>query len=483
MAFPQITRKIIEYSLSTFLRKGLSLVILPLITRVLLPEEYAIYSLLFLFMTFSSLIYQMGLQQSLMTYYHDYDKKITLVSTIYISIIIFSLFFSGLIIVFKNPLAKLIIDTKTIYSELIILSAILIFLDVFSGITNVLLNIRQESRKYSLLAITKNTIFLIMFLLFTLFKRIDLYLIFKILIFAAIISFLQSNFYLFGILKKLKTENNKYFSLSLLKELLHFGLFMIPGTFAMIFLQSIDRYMLKFLSAGYLYDVAIYSAAYKIGMILSLLTAVFDLVFFPYIMKMANSELVKSNLYKIFIFYTIIGTSVGSFIILFSSEFFLLLDSAYSEGGKIVFVGVISVFLRGAFNIFILGFYIQKRSKYLAMMLVLGAFLNVILNYILIPSMGVYGAGIASIIAYLFIVILCFILVEKKFPVGYKIGYLLISLILLSIISYMNYLLNFSISLLIVKFMVVLAAVISLLFHFKKSEKYQYLTKLIFKSR
>ena len=458
---------------------------LPLITRVLLPEEYAIYSLLFLFMTFSSLIYQMGLQQSLMTYYHDYDNKITLVSTIYISIIFFSLFFSGLIVAFRNPLAKLIIDTKTfqIYSELITLTAILIFLNVFSAITNVLLNIRKESRKYSILAVTKNSIFLIIFLLFTLFKRIDLYLIFKILIFASIISFMQSNYYLIGILKKLKTEDNKYFSLSLLKKLLHFGLYMIPGTFAMIFLQSIDRYMLKFLSVGHLYDVAIYSAAYKIGMILSLLTAVFDLVFFPYIMKLANSEQVKSNLYKIFIFYTIIGTSVGSMIILFSSEFFLLLDAAYSEGGKIVFVGVISVFLRGAFNIFILGFYIQKRSKYLAMMLVSGAFLNVILNYILIPKMGVYGAGIASIFAYLFIVIFCFILVEKKYPVGYKIRYLLVSLILLSIISYINYIFSFSISLFMIKLSTILVVVAFLIIYFKRSEKYQELIKILLRSK
>ena len=151
MVFPKITRKIIDYSFSTFLRKGLSLVMLPLITRVLLPEEYAIYSLLFLFMTFSSLIYQMGLQQSLMTYYHDYDNKITLVSTIYISIIFFSLFFSGLIVAFRNPLAKLIIDTKTfqIYSELITLTAILIFLNVFSAITNVLLNIRKKIQHFS----------------------------------------------------------------------------------------------------------------------------------------------------------------------------------------------------------------------------------------------------------------------------------------------------------------------------------------------
>lgn len=108
----------------------------------------------------------------------------------------------------------------------------------------------------------------------------------------------------------------------------------------------------------------------------------------------------------------------------------------------------------------------------------IGAVLNIILNYVLIPRYGIYGAGFASIIAYLFIVIFNFSIARKIYNVGYKLIYLIISIAVLSIVAFLNYVIpvNTLISLIKLGASAILLFIVA--YKFYRTEKFKELAKL-----
>lgn len=439
-------RKILHYSFATLVSKGLVFLILPFLTYYLLPSQYAIYSLLMFFAALMSMFYQFGLQQSLMTLYHRQHteaEKFKLVTTIYIAIFSIATLGTVVLLIWRQSLLKFILHIPLTpqLEQIFILTVFFIIIDLFTAVTLILLNIRQDSRRFSYLALTKNLVFFLLIILGAVTQRLSLFYLFASLLVAAICSALHATNYFGKILKELKTSEQKIklFSLPILKEVLRFGIYMLPATFAVLILQSSDRYMLNLLSPNKLQDVGIYAAAYKIGMLMSLLTSIFDLVFFPYILQQAESGRVKIMLRRLFLLYNILGGAIALLIILFSSEIFLILDSNYALGGKIVFFSVISMFLRGIFNLINLGFYILKRSRSIALGVVLGAFINLLLNYFLIPKWGMFGAGFASILAYMFIVFFNYAAVQKAFPVQYNFWFLAANIVILAFSACINY--------------------------------------------
>ena len=439
-----IINRLMNYSWGTFFNKFLIFLLLPVISHALRPEEYAVYSILLLFASIAGHFFQMGLHQSLMTLYHqqpDNNAKKTLISTTWRAVGVNSLIMTGVILLLRQPLGSLLINSSQNFGMLVSLTALMVFLDVFYSLTLVLLNIRHQAREYAILSLTRNLVTLAGVLLLSICKCLNINTFFYIIVAASFISLLHSLYFFKGIWRELSDGISEYihFSFPLFKTILRFGIFMVPATFAVISLQSADRYMLNLLSARTLYDVGIYAIAYKIGMIMSLFTVIFDLLFFPYIMQEKSMKIVKEKLRMLFSFYSFSGTLIAVVIILFSREIFLVLDSSYQEGAALVFFGVISMYLRGMSNILVLGFYILKKSEVIALVSVLAAIINIILNWLWIPHFGISGAGFASIVAYFFIVIFNFVSVERAFKSNYKAGWIAVSLLIIMAVSYFNY--------------------------------------------
>jgi len=482
MVKTKLFNKAIHYIFSSLINKGTAFLVLPVISNFLAPGEYAIYALLALFSTIASLFYQAGIHQSLMTFYHKADDnqyKSSLVNTSYLTIIINGLFLTTLIIIFRKPITKLILNSDLVlaahYTYLLIWFSIISFLSVIKGITLALLNIRQDSKSYGKLSISTNIVFIPLFILSALQGLLTLDFLVKILFISSLSSAILSFYYMQQIISKLNANNTRriIFSWKILKEILPFSIILIPATISILFLQSADRYMLSLLSPDKLHDTGIYTISYKVGMILSLLTSVFDLVFFPFILKLGNSNLTRYHLKRVYNFYLIIGSIIGCCIIIFSQEIFLLFNPRYAEGGKYVFIGVISVFMHGLANIIVLGLYILRKSKKISTGIVIGALINIGINYILIPEYGMLGAGIASILAYLFIVIYDLFVTEKIFAVGYNPLYLLIVTIIFGLISWLNFLIESSVFTLFYKLGSIIIGFLLLLFYMEKNREYK----------
>ncbi|MCF7859276.1 MAG: polysaccharide biosynthesis C-terminal domain-containing protein [Candidatus Cloacimonetes bacterium] len=436
-------RKSIHYFAGNLFNKILLIAFLPIFTHFMVPAEYAVYTNFLIFISFANLIYLMGMQQSIISYFNagpSLEYKYTLISSMYILVFVAGVFFSPLILMNGKAITYLIVRDVG-YKNLVPYIVVIIFAECIYGLTLSILNMMERSANYAVLGSIKNLILLILFLFGTFSNKFTVHTIFLFMMISASVASLLAIVNIIKILKNIAEGSfqPKIFSFKILRPVLKFGLFMIPGTMAMLILRVMDRYMLTYLSANGLHDAGIYATGYRIGMIMQLLATIVSLVFFPYAMRIADQPEAKKIYRKIYNYFIWLGSFLGILIILYSNEIFaIFIDSKYHEAINIVFVGVISVFLLGVFNILNIGFYIKKSAKNISIAVGFGAILNLVMNYFLIPKYGIMGAGIASIAAYLFIVSYNFIKVEKKINIGYNVNYLISSVVLLFALTYIN---------------------------------------------
>jgi len=481
-------KKTIDYAAGNFFNKVLLIILLPIFTHFLLPEEYAVYTNLMIFFSLASLIYVLGIQQALFSHFYDVETdtyQFSLISSIYIVLICIGFIFSCLIIILRFELSELVLRTED-YAHLFFYLAIILFFNTIFTISLSLLNIMEKSRHYAIVSALQNVIVLLLIIFFSLTNKfsVDHY-----FIFLAIASIIASSIGFGQIVKmmnNLQIPRNKkiYFSAETVSSMLKFGIVMIPGTISMLILQASDRYMLTYLSANTMYDVGIYSAGYRIGMIMHFLVTLISLVYYPYAMKIAKESHADTTNRNMFKYYIIFGSLFGAFIIMYSQEIFrFIIDSNYLSSYKIVFAGVISSFLYGLFNIININYYTRKKAGNITLAVLLGSTLNIILNFILIPRFGIFGAGIASIIAYFFIVMFNYSVAVYKYKIKYPILLVFAGLLILIFAALVNLQFVLSWNSFIIKTIVFASIIVTVFFILRKNKQVQNLVMVLRKGR
>ena len=475
-------KKALHYLAGNLFNKILLIVFLPIFTAFLIPEEYALYTNYLIFIAFAGLFYLSGLTQSLFSYFYKEDTqqyRYTLINSILRTVIFVGLIISVVIVLFRDRFTIWITGSSETSSAMIFI-VLIIFFEAIYTITLSIVNIMERSEIYAGLGAVKNIVLLVLFVFGAILNQFGLEQILWYMLVSAGISGILSAFVLSKILREFQTEMAKRFSWEIMKPVLRFGIIMIPGTLGFLTLRVADRYMLTHFSEGALYDVGIYAVGYRIGMIMQFLVSAVSLVYFPYAMKTADTEKAKASFRKIYNYFLLFGAMLGTLVILFSNEIFrVFIDAKYFSAVSIVFVGVISVFLHGVFNIINLGFYVRQKAGKIAIAVVSGAVINIVLNYFLIPKYGIIGAGTASILAYIYIVLLNFVAVRKVFVTNYSLWNLTASLLVLGLVSYLNFVLPAGLVVTLIKALaaVVILVVISLVL--KKKTKPGFMTELL----
>lgn len=473
--------KALEYTAGNFFKKLILLILLPIFTRLMAPQQYAIYENLMIFISFVSLIYFLGQQQAIFSYYYNKkspDYHFSYISTVFLIITAFGFLLSLLIILFRNELSLLILRTGE-WSHLFVYISVILFCDVISGISLSILNIMEKSRTYLIVGIVKNALFLFLIIFGTVTHQLSISEIFLFLMISSLLSIIFSLIFMLRIMTGFSTQIRQYFSSSLAKQLLGFGIIMIPGTIAMMILRLSDRYMLTYFSAKHLYDVGIYAIGYRIGAIIVFFNSIVSLVYFPYAMKIKDNPKAQKSYKSVFKNYSLFAAILGLLIILFQKEiFYVLIDSAYFSATKIVVFGVLSSYLLGLFNIVNLNFYVKKKAGRIAGTVIFGALLNIFLNYLLIPVMGISGAGLASVIAYGGIVLVNYHLSKAIYDVLYNLYLPVMCIVILTVVAFVNHNIPLNLNTFLGKFLIAAFAISIFIVYFWKNKKDRFLQSI-----
>jgi O-antigen/teichoic acid export membrane protein len=113
----------------------------------------------------------------------------------------------------------------------------------------------------------------------------------------------------------------------------------------------------------------------------------------------------------------------------------LLTTKAYYSSVGIIPTLVMAVFFSNMY-IFAPGISIAKKSKLIAVISIIAAIMNAILNYALIPVLGLSGAAYATLISAVSTFLLYLILSQKYYMIPYQAKPILFAFIIVLISSY-----------------------------------------------
>lgn len=369
--------------------KLVSFLLLPFYTTYLSPELYGELNMITMIITFLTPLLTLQFATTVFRFAnHQSEEKqnmimfIALVTVIPL-ILVVSLFAKNIIEYFK-------IDYITKYYKYILITFI------FSYLNSVLKEkIRTNSmvKLYSVIGIIETFITI----------SLNIYLVPKYLVLGMIISMTYSTIIISIILAYFSKLNKvlkiKYWNIDIFKEMLKYSFPLIPNAIIWSILALADRIFLKYYYG--LEEVGLYSVASKIPMIL---TVIFN-IFYNSLQISMLDEYKKEGFDKFFknIFYNIsliqMFGAIGIVVLIKPAIRFIVADT-YIEIWRYIPLFLLTILFNNYSAILGVKYLLKKNTKNLLKSSFVACIVNIGFNYLLVPKLGIFGAIMATVIAY-----------------------------------------------------------------------------------
>lgn len=407
------------YGIFTIVARFLTFMLTPIYTNYLNMIEFADIQYIFVLLAVINIIYGFGMDSAFFRFYDPDDIKLSdrVFTQSYLMIFFISSCISLSFIILSAAIAPLI--TSLEYGqELVVLAAIIPFLDALMIIPYSYLRMTHQARKF---AVTK-FILVVIAVLFNI--------IFVVWLKAGPRGILYAQIFANSIgavifLKLIKSKISFKVDYKLLKEMLKFGIPTLPAMLSGMILQVADRWILKPLTNEI--DFAIYQCNYKLGIPMILLVSTFEYAWKPFYLTHYKDVDAKKLFARILTYFTIVAALLF-LVTVFYMDFLVrfpfiggkFINPNYWSGMGIIPIILISYYFNGVYNNIASGFHIEKKTNYLPLAIGLAALVNIALNFLLIPIIGYWGAAWSTIISYFLSAFFLYIFSLKVYHIQYE---------------------------------------------------------------
>ncbi len=413
-----VIKNSIIYLGSSILNKSLPLLLLPILTFYLNPNEFGLVSLFQTFVTFFMAFIGMAMQTNIASQYFNSTRE--QINTL-IGNIIFILLFNTIFCLFFLSLlycAGVYEIFSISYPEIFYVVLICFFSMIVEFFTTILRN-NGEAFFYGKIEVSTALIraIVIVFSL-VLLKQGWLSQAYGML-FSSLIMAVVSFFFL-----RKRNYLGFTYNFGIVKDILKVSIPLIPHVIGGAIIAMSDRLFIERMIG--LEAVGIYSVGYMFGMVVMLFVDAFIKAWSPWFYKTlsSNSESKKYIIVK-YIYLYIIGLFLFSVVLSVIAEFILpyVISSKYSGAGDFILWVSLGYAMQGVYKIFFPFLVYVKKTYFLAMTTIIAAVLNLIMNYYFILEFGAIGAAYATIISYFISALLVFIIQKHffKMPWGGKV--------------------------------------------------------------
>lgn len=237
----------------------------------------------------------------------------------------------------------------------------------------------------------------------------------------------------------------RYFSWKRLGQMLNYSLPLIPNAISWWIANASDRLMISFF-LGSSFN-GIYAAANKIPTIYTTVYNVFNLAWTESVSRIQldsdKEHFINEMLENSYKFFGCICLGIISCMSVF---FNFLIGSDYNSAYPHVYILMLAIFVNSLCSMYGGVFTGYMKSKSIGVTTVIGAVVNIILNFVFMKKLGLYAASISTLIAYLVIFLLRVYETNKfisiKIPVHFMIRFLLALVIVTIGYFYQNIVLN-----------------------------------------
>jgi O-antigen/teichoic acid export membrane protein len=399
-----LLRHISIYSLGSLVVTLAGFISFPILTRLLGVDDYGDMSLVAVTLTFLVAVGKLGLQHSAIMFYSETKAgKNEWDMPQYFSTVIIGMCASGALVTacwlaISITAESIFWDHPTIVDIFIVASPLILTRVIQSGL-NSILRAQEHSGLTALYAVLwryGNLVFVIggMLLIEASLK------VFFIATVAAETVVLAAMAY--TVLSREKIHVS-LFSPKLYRYMALYGLPMLGYEMAGIFASMGDRYVIKVMLGAE--ELGKYAAAYNLSeyvsaIIVSSLAAAI-LPMYLRIWAERGQQATEEFLAKSLRLYVFAALPVAFGFSAVADNFIAIMASAaYREGAVTVPYIVMGMIVDGAIIILAAGLYLQRDSKRLLLALCFSSVLNLVLNIVLVPKLGIKGAAVATLVTY-----------------------------------------------------------------------------------
>lgn len=234
--------------------------------------------------------------------------------------------------------------------------------------------------------------------------------------------------------------NTKWqFDSAILKQMLKYGWPVMVAGLAYIVNENFDKWILPQLLDKNINGA--YAGCYKIAVFMTIFIQAFRLGAEPFFFNHSKEKNAKQTYAAIMKYFVICGSLILIFIVAYLDIFKALIvrDEAYWIALDIIPVVLIANLCLGIYFNLAVWYKLTDKTRYGMYISIFGAVITIVFNLVLIPEYGFIAAAWATLVAYLSMVIISFVLGQKHYKVPYDVSRVLLYLVVASICTFVIY--------------------------------------------
>lgn len=415
------------YGLPTIVGRLLNYFLVPLYTSESVfknPADYGVISELYAWVAFLIILLPLGMETAFFRFFNEKEDKDAVFRSSFITVIGFNILFFIVLFFASQSIADAMMYSE--HPEFIVLLGAIVCVDAIAALPMAKLRSENKALKFSIIhfsAISVN-IGLNLFLMLVVFNPDKPM---EGVLFILLANLLASCVKLVGTYSdfiNLKWNYNKELAI----EMLRYSYPLIIAGFAGIINETLDRVMMKplLIQAGNtneyaLEQVGIYSACYKLAMIVTIFLQAYRYAAEPFFFAQAKNE-DRNKVYIKIMNYFVAAVCLVFLGVSLNIDVFkhFIRSEEYWVGLSVVPILLLANVFLGIYYNQSIWYKLSGQTKFGAYIAIGGGAITVLVNLIFIPIYGFYASAWATLVVYGLQMIASYILGQKHYPIKYN---------------------------------------------------------------
>ena len=380
--------------------------LIPVYSRYLTPEDYGVLALVTMFAQVLYTFMNMGQSSAMFRTYFRHENpedRQTVITTSLWLILSLSFPIGLLALVLSKPLSSMLVGSP-VYGVWVALGVAGVAFKILLRLPQAVMRAREQSRRYALLTVAQTFVALVLAIVFV----VGLHLGGRGVLLSQLLAEVLICVYL---VPEMVRGLSFKFSMRDARELLSYGLVLVPGALLSFVIHLADRYFLKvFVSVS---AVGIYALGYRVGEILYMVIFAFELAYPQFVYGHLKSPDAR-QLYARVCTYYLAGVGFLWLVVSLLAEetVKIMAHPAYHEAYRVVPYIAGAFLFQGLGTVWNISMFVHRIVKYRLMTSIATATVSLALNFLLIPRYGMMGAAGAALGSFIF-----------QFAVQARVGY------------------------------------------------------------
>ncbi|MCE9627556.1 MAG: oligosaccharide flippase family protein [Candidatus Eisenbacteria bacterium] len=402
------------YGIGQVSGRAVNLLLVPLLTRVLLKQQFGVADLVTGYSASLLLVLVFGMDGALARFFYEQPDSATrkrMASSSFVFRLVTSVSIASLIVVLAGPLAERLMG-GAVYAKYLRIGAMTLPFTLIVLFCNDLLRVTFQPWKFVALNVTQTVLVGGLTIYLVVGQKLGVVgvLYGKLLGdgLAALLGVLLSRHHLRPLVDR-----------ALLRRMLGYGVPLVPVAFAYGIIGSVDRWALQHFAS--LDEVGTYALAIKFFAVVTMGVSAFQLAFMPFAFARAQDPEAPRLYARVLGLYVAIATAGALAVgLLAPLGIQLLATQDYAAASRPALWLAFAAVAQGAYYVAALGINLSLRNRLLGLSAGGAALLAAAANLVLVPRLGAEGAAMATCAGYVTSAVLTYVISQRVYPLPYR---------------------------------------------------------------